>query len=111
VDHSRTRHRRLNRLEAEHLDALYAKMLRNGRTPSTVLKVHRVLSRALKSACDAGSCSHNVAEFVDPPAVADSEQKTLTLDQVKDVMKVAVNRPNGARWAIGLTCGLRQGKC
>jgi integrase len=102
--------RRLNRLEAEHLDALYSKMLQSGRTPSTVLKVHRVLSRALKIAVRRRKLRHNVAEFVDPPAVPDSEQKTLTLNQVKDVMKVAVNRPNGARWAIGLTCGLRQGE-
>ena len=102
--------RRLNRLEAEHLDTLYSKMLRSGRTPSTVLKVHRVLSRALKIAVRRRKLSHNVAEFVDPPTVSESEQKTLMLDQVRDVMKVAVNRPNGARWAIGLTCGLRQGE-
>lgn len=101
---------RLNYLEAEHLDALYAKMLRKGRAPSTVLKVHRVLSRALKIAVRRRKVSHNVAEFVDPPSVPESEQRTLTLNQVRDVIKVAMDRSNGARWALGLTCGLRQGE-
>jgi integrase len=101
---------RLNHLEAERLDALYARMLRNGRVPSTVLKVHRVLSRALKIAVRRRKVSYNVAESIDPPSVPESEQKTLTLNQVRDVIKVAMNQSNGVQWAIGLTCGLRQGE-
>jgi hypothetical protein len=35
---------RLDRLTPEHLDAAYTLMLRRGLSPSTVLKVHRILS-------------------------------------------------------------------
>lgn len=41
---------RLDRLTPEHLDTAYAAMLRRGLSPSTVLKVHRILSRALRVA-------------------------------------------------------------
>jgi hypothetical protein len=42
---------RLDRLTPEHLDMAYAVMLRRGLSPSTVLKVHRILSRAFVTAC------------------------------------------------------------
>jgi integrase len=102
--------RRLNSLDTVHIDALYSKMLESGLAASTILKVHRILSRALKIAVRRRKLGHNVAEFVDPPSVLNSEQNTLTLDQVHSILKVAMSRPNGVRWAIGLTCGLRQGE-
>src|SRR5262249_23920816 len=39
---------KLVRLQPEHLDALYAKMHAAGKAPSHALKVHRIISRALK---------------------------------------------------------------
>jgi integrase len=102
--------RRLNSLDTVHIDALYSKMLESGLAASTILKAHRILSRALKIAVRRRKLGHNVAEFVDPPSVPNSEQNTLTLDEVRSILKMAMSQPNGVRWAIGLTCGLRQGE-
>jgi len=41
---------RLDRLQAEHLDELYAAMSAAGKAPSSILKTHRILSRMLKVA-------------------------------------------------------------
>lgn len=41
---------RLDKLGPEHLERMYADMLREGHAPSHVLTVHRILSRALKIA-------------------------------------------------------------
>ncbi|MEV5413605.1 hypothetical protein AB0K60_32850 [Thermopolyspora sp. NPDC052614] len=59
---SKTRHwiipllglHRLDKLAPEHLDQAYATMMNSGRSTSTVLKVHRILSRALKIAVRRG---------------------------------------------------------
>jgi hypothetical protein len=40
----------LESLEPEHLERLYSDLLKRGLAASTVLRVHRVLSRALKVA-------------------------------------------------------------
>jgi hypothetical protein len=58
---------RLDRLTPEHLDGAYAVMLRHGLSPSTVLKVHRILSRALRIAVRRGQISRNVATLMDAP--------------------------------------------
>ncbi len=47
-------HHRLDRLQPEHVEAFYGELLDEGLSTSTVLQVHRVLSRALKVAMQRG---------------------------------------------------------
>lgn len=46
---------RLDRLTPEHLDTAYTTMLEEGLSSSSVLKVHRILSRALRIAVRRGT--------------------------------------------------------
>lgn len=101
---------RLDRLQPEHLDALYAAMLRAGKAPTHVLKVHRIISRALKIAVRRGKVARNVATLVDPPSVEHAEQQQLTRAEARKVLTAAAGRRNGARWSVALACGLRQGE-
>ncbi len=101
---------RLDRLLPEHLDALYAVMAEAGRAESSVLKVHRVLSRALEIAVRRDKVGRNVARLVDAPGAGDSEIKPLTAAEARRLLDVAGTRHNGARWAVGLALGLRQGE-
>ena len=101
---------RLDRLAPEHLDAMYAAMARRKLAPSHVLKVHRILSRALKIAVRRGKISHNVAEMIDPPSAQSGDQENLTREEARKVLAAAVGQRNGARWSVGLACGLRQGE-
>ncbi|MCP2257966.1 Phage integrase, N-terminal SAM-like domain [Streptoalloteichus tenebrarius] len=101
---------RLNRLAPEHLDHLYAQMYKAKKAPSHVLKVHRILSRALKIAMRRGKIGQNVCDLVDPPTVDRQDADRLHRDEAKKVLGVAERRRNGARWSVALACGLRQGE-
>jgi integrase len=62
-------HHRLDRLQPEHLERLYAVLADKGLSPASILRAHRVLSRALRVASQRGKVARNVATLVDPPAV------------------------------------------
>jgi hypothetical protein len=87
---------RLDRLQPEHLDALYAAMLRAGKAPTHVLKVHRIVSRALKIAVRRGTIARNVATLVDPPSIEQAEQRQLTRTEARAVLAEAQGRRNAA---------------
>lgn len=101
---------RLDRLAPDHLDHMYAEMFKAKLAPSHVLKVHRILSRALKIAVRRGKIGRNVADLVDPPTAEAVEQDSLDQSEAKKVLAAAVGRRNGARWSVALACGLRQGE-
>lgn len=101
---------RLDRLQPEHLDALYTAMIRAGKAPTHVLKVHRIISRALKIAVRRGKIARNVAGLVDPPSIEQTEQQQLTRAEARAVLAEAMGRRNAARWSVALACGLRQGE-
>jgi len=101
---------RLDRLQPEHLDSLYAKMLDVGKAESHVVKVHRIISRALSVAVRRRKVARNVAELVDPPSIREVESKPLDQDEARRLVVEAEGRRNGSRWLVGLACGLRQGE-
>ena len=115
---SKTRHwinpllgeHRLDRLTPEHLDTAYADMLRRSLSPSTVLKIHRILSRALRIAVRRGRITRNVAALVEAPAVAPHEIEPLTREEARRILGVAATKRNGARWSVALALGIRQGE-
>ena len=101
---------RLDRLRPEHLDAMYAALLDKGRASSHVLKVHRILSRALKIAHRRELVGRNVATLVDPPSVDEEEVNPFTQEEARAFLQAATKRPNALRWAVGVGLGIRQGE-
>lgn len=101
---------RLNKLEPEHLEQMYADMLREGHAPSHVLKVHRILSRALKIAHRRRLITENVATLVDPPTVDETEANPFTKEEAKAFLEAAAQRPTFLRWIVGVGMGFRQGE-
>jgi hypothetical protein len=86
-------------------------MLRHGLSPSTVLKVHRILSlRCPRIAVRRGRISRNVATLVDAPSVSPQEIEPLTWEEARRILNVATTRRNGARWSVALALGIRQGE-
>jgi integrase len=101
--------RPLEALEPEHVERLYADLLNRGLARSTVVRVHRVLSRALKVAHRRQHISREVIRFVDPPTHPRSRvARPLTLDEARRVLVVATAQRNAARWSVALALGLRQ---
>ncbi|WP_433436273.1 tyrosine-type recombinase/integrase [Nonomuraea sp. CA-141351] len=101
---------RLDRLAPEHLDTAYTTMLEEGLSSSSVLKVHRILSRALTIAVRRGRIARNVATLVDAPSAATTEIEPLTGEEARRILDVAKTRRNGARWSVALALGIRQGE-
>lgn len=76
---------RLDRLRPEHLDELYLNLHRQGHAPSHVLRMHRIISRALKIAERRQLIGRNVATLVDAPTVSEVEITPLSQDEAKAV--------------------------
>ncbi|MFI9203920.1 tyrosine-type recombinase/integrase [Streptomyces sp. NPDC053048] len=101
---------RLDKLAPEHLETMYAAMLAEGHAPSHVLKVHRILSRALKIAHRRRLVVENVATLVDPPSAEETEANPFEREEAKAFLEAAAKRPNFMRWAMGIGMGLRPGE-
>ncbi|MBT3076589.1 MULTISPECIES: tyrosine-type recombinase/integrase [Streptomyces] len=101
---------RLDKLQPEHLERMYRAMLDAGHAPSHVLKVHRILSRALKIAHRRRMISENVATLVDPPSVDETEANPFTQEESKAFLEAAAKRPTFMRWIVGVGMGFRQGE-
>ncbi|MBW1603777.1 tyrosine-type recombinase/integrase [Streptomyces sp. JJ66] len=101
---------RLDKLQPEHLERMYRAMLDEGHAPSHVLKVHRILSRALKIAHRRRMISENVATLVDPPSVDETETNPFTMEEAKAFLEAAAKRPTFMRWIVGVGMGFRQGE-
>jgi integrase len=101
---------RLDKLQPEHLDAVYLSMQRNGKADATMLQTHRILSRALEIAFRRGLAPRNVAKLIDPPTAKVIEVEPLPLEAAVKVLDATAGRRNRARWSVGLAQGLRQGE-
>ncbi|MBK3589380.1 integrase, partial [Streptomyces sp. MBT57] len=101
---------RIDKLQPEHLERCYADMLHAGHAPSHVLKVHRILSRALKIAHRRRMIVENVATLVDPPTVDETEANPFTMEEAKAFLLAAAKRPTFMRWLVGIGMGFRQGE-
>ena len=101
---------RLDRLEPEHLERLYRKIVADGGRPGRAHQVHRTIRTALGEAHRRGHVARNVAALARPPRVQLEPIQPYTVDEVRAIMSAASAHPNGARWAIALALGLRQGE-
>lgn len=102
-------HHRLDRLQPEHLERLYGALADKGLSPASILRAHRVLSRALRVASQRAKVARNVAALVDPPTVKRPETALpLSAPEARKVMAAAQTHRNAARWTVALAVGLRQ---
>jgi integrase len=103
-------HMRLDRVQTDQIEACYLMMRKAGRADSFLLKVHRILNRAWKTALRRKLVGSNIMDLIDPPRYVAVEQEALSLDDAQAVLAAAAVRRNSARWALGLALGLRQGE-
>lgn len=104
---------RLDRLQPEHLERLYQAMLGRGSKPATAHQVHRTVRTALGEAVRRGYLVRNPAAIAKPPRLHSDDEDDVqpyTVAEVQQLLATARHRRNGARWAIALALGLRQGE-
>ncbi|WP_445186867.1 tyrosine-type recombinase/integrase [Pseudonocardia sp. Cha107L01] len=101
---------RIDRLEPEHLERLYRKMVKNGSRPATAHQVHRTIRGALNEALRRKHITENPAVLARAPRPDEEEVEPCTVEEVKRILDVADSDRNSARWAVALALGLRQGE-
>ena len=101
---------RLDKLEPEHLERLYARMQANGSAAGTAHQAHRTIRTALGEAVRRGHLARNPAALAKPPRLSEEEVQPYSVAEVKRILAAAAEGRNSARWAVALSLGLRQGE-
>jgi integrase len=101
---------RLDRLEPEHLEALYRSMTRAGAAAGNAHQVHRTIRAALNEALLRSRITKNPAVLARAPKLEDTEVEPYSVADVKKILVTAQEQRSSTRWAIALALGLRQGE-
>lgn len=102
---------RLDQLDTDDLDRLYAAMYAAGKASAHVLKTHAMIRRGLSVAMQRRKVAQNVAAMIDNPGAPTRKRgRALSDDQAKTVLEVIDRRPDALRWKVGLAIGPRQGE-
>jgi integrase len=99
---------RLDKLQPEHLERLYVKMMKGGSAAGTAHQAHRTIRTALNEAVRRRHITSNPASLAKAPRLSEDEVEPYTVDEVRRILDVASQGRTGARWAIALALGLRQ---
>lgn len=100
--------RKLSRLRAEHIEAMYDAMRDEGRADATVRQVHAIVKRSLKDAVQRRRLDRSPADVAEPPAVGKTHHAYLTAAEAKRVILAARDERERARLVVALLLGLRQ---
>lgn len=101
---------RLDKLEPEHLEKLWTKMVRTGSKPGTAHQAYRTIRTALGEAVRRRHITQNPAALCKPPRLSDDEIEPYTVEEVQRLLVTVAGRRNSVRWALALALGLRQGE-
>ncbi|GGQ43999.1 tyrosine-type recombinase/integrase [Couchioplanes azureus] len=102
---------RLEKLTPEHVEKLTRRMQQSGSKAATAHQALRTLRTALNEAMRRGHLAKNVASLAKPPRLDEEEVEPYSVEEVQRLLVAAAETPrNGARWAIALALGLRQGE-
>jgi integrase len=101
---------RLEKLEPEHLERLYVKMIVTGSAPGTAHQAHRTIKTALNIAMRRGHLTKNPAQLAKAPRLEDQEIEPFTIEEAQRLLTAAAGQRNGARFALALALGLRKGE-
>lgn len=100
---------RLDRLQPEHLERLYVRMMGAGSAAGTAHQVHRTIRTARGEAVrrlppDQSGCAREGTRLTE------LEVEPYSVEEVQRILAAAGERRNGARWAVAHALGLRQGE-
>jgi integrase len=101
---------RLERLTPDHVERLYAKLQRGVLSPGGVHHVHRTLRAALNEAVRRSHLTRNPVLVAKAPKLDEEEVEPYDVPEIQRLLEAAAKRRNGARWALALALGLRQGE-
>jgi integrase len=92
--------------------ALLERPKRGGGTlsPATIVMAHSILSSCLKEAVRRKRMPYNPCSIVSPPTADREPPEPPSQEELEMVLERCRTWPNGARWVLAITTGLRQGE-
>lgn len=103
-------HRRLADLNPGDLRTLRDTITGAGRSTTTALHAHKLLTRMLKAALVEGHAVDERLLHVDKPGKASNDRTSMPADQARRVLAALDGRPDATRWVSALLQGMRQGE-
>lgn len=101
---------RLAKIEPDHFERLYTKMLAAGSKPGTAHQSHRTARTAFGEAEKRGHVMRNVVRIAKAPRVEEEEIEPMDADEIQRILGTALTRRNGVRFVVALALGARQGE-
>lgn len=101
---------RLDKIEPEHFEKLYARILAAGRRPGTAHQVHRTARTAFGEALRRGRITSNPVALAKAPRIDEDEIEPFDIEEIQQLIKTALTRRNGVRFVLALAIGTRQGE-
>lgn len=101
---------RIDKIQPEHFEKLYKKIVASGRKPATAHRVHRTARAALNVAAQRGYINRNPVLLAKKPRVEEDEIEPYEVEEIQRLITTALGRRNGVRYVIALALGLRQGE-
>lgn len=102
--------KRIAQLKPSDLRLISTAIADAGRSSTTALKLHNLMSAMLESARLDGIVGRNVARDVVAPKAAVSNRDALPMASALAVLRAATGQVDGTRWWIALLAGMRQGE-
>ena len=104
--------RRLDKLTTDDVRFLHTQMEQRGSKPSSVLRAHTILSKAIKDAVREGAVGFNVCERMDRPKSRTEPRGSFSLAEANAILTTAEGDGISwySRWLAALKLGARQGE-
>lgn len=103
-------HVRISKLTSDMIQSLYARRLRGGLSPNTVLHIHRTLRRALNQAARWRLIPRNPVEDTDPPRKTKPRLTVLTVEEIARFIGSSADRRLFPLYMLAALSGLRAGE-
>jgi integrase len=103
-------HLRLQALRPAHIQETYARLLKDGLAPRTVLHHHRMLRQALKHAVQWRLLTHNPADAVTAPRAERAEMRALDADGVHKLLDACRDEQMRTIVSLAVMTGMREGE-
>lgn len=101
---------KVDRVQPEHFETLYAKMQKAGLGAGTAHQAHRTARTAFGEAERRGHIFRNPVKLAKAPRVEETEIEPFDADEIGQLLLAAFARPNGVRFVVALALGTRQGE-
>ena len=100
----------LQRLEAAHIQSIYAEMIDQKLSSTTVVQLHRILHKALNTAVKQGILKRNVADATVPPRIEKKPIEVWDEETRIKFLELAKDMQYGDFYHIAILTGMRRGE-